>query len=349
MNINHSEYTIAEIAELFKKKDLIINRHYQRASGVWPISAKVFFIDTLLENYPFPKMYFYQLFDRAKRRPVMEVIDGQQRLMTILEFVDGDFKLNKGSKNYAGMAFSNLSEEQQEKFLMYRVPVDVILAAQRSELLEMFRRMNAYTAPLNTAEKRHSQFQGAFKWFAVELSSKISPMLEEWGILTTKQIVRMSDSELIAELSLVLEKGLINKSETEINKIYSKYDDAFPVAAIYESIISGFFESMATNFSELRGTNLSKPYAIHSLFAAYAHITHGIPNGEVDLGFPTRNKAIKVSNDVKMALLEISDAQELKEVTGKYGQYVAAALSTTTKVAQRRARTKVLAQILDPK
>jgi len=348
MNINHAEYTIAEMAAQFSRKELIVNREYQRGSGLWPSSAQTYFIDTILKKYPFPKLYFYQIFDKARKKPIMEIVDGQQRLQTIIDFLNNKICLNKASSEFAGRSFSNLTEETQESFLMYRVPVDVILAAQRPELLEMFRRMNAYTAPLNPAEKRHSKYQGKFKWFAVELSDQIGSVLENWNILTTKQIVRMSDAELIAELVLILEKGLINKSESDINKLYEKYDEEFSAEQEYFSLILGFFNLLAADFGELRDTLLMKPYAVHSLFAAYAHIKRGIPNGEKELGIPCRGKEIKKDDKSLAALLEISDAHELKDTKGKYGKYVSAALNTTTKAAQRRDRTNVLVSILDP-
>ena len=349
MNINHSEYTIAEMAEQFKRKDLVINRQYQRGGGLWPTSAQSYFIDTIIQGYPFPKLYFYQVFDKARKKPIVEVVDGQQRLLTIIDFINDKVKLNKASSTHAGLVFSDLTEQEREDFIMYRVPVDVILAAQRPELLEMFRRMNAYTAPLNSAEKRHAKYQGKFKWFAVELSDVIGTILEEWSILTTKQIVRMGDTELIADLVLVLENGIGTKSDSEINKLYERYEDNFPKEKDYFDFISGFFQTLSQDFTELRGTLLMKPYAIHSLFAAYAHIKRGIPHGEDDIGFPSRQKEIKKDRAAIAELLELSDAHELKDVTGKYKDYVASALNTTTKAAQRRTRTRIVSSILDPK
>jgi hypothetical protein len=348
MRINHSEYTIAEIIDGFSAKNIRINRSYQRSSGIWPPSAQSYFIDTILEQYPFPKLYFHQIYDKIRKKPIMEVVDGQQRLQTIIDFAQDKIQLSKASKNFAGLKFSELGEIVQESFLMYRVPVDVLLAAERPHLLEMFRRMNAYTAPLNPAEKRHSKYQGKFKWFAVELADRISPILEEYGILTTKQIVRMADVELIAELVIIIEQGLINRTEKAINNLYSKYEDNFPSEEAYFNLIYNFFKLLISHFGELRKTFIMKTYAIHSFFAAYVHIKQGIPRGVEDLGIPSRGKDIRCDSDTIKRLLEISDAHETKDIDGPYSKYVQAALSTTTKVAQRKARTQVLVSILDP-
>ncbi len=286
MNLNHSEYTIAEIVSRLESKEVKINRDYQRGGGIWPKSAKSYFIDTVLEQYPFPKLYFYQVFDRARRRPAMEVVDGQQRLLTIREFMRDEFSLSKASRNYSGKTYSQLDEDTQEKFQMTRVQVDVVLAAERTELLEMFRRMNAYTAPLNAAEKRHAQYQGRFKWFAVELADRISPTLEAFGILTPKQMIRMGDAELISELVVVLERGIVSRSERNISNLYKKYDKDFPFEEEYTDLISGFFTFFRDELTPIKDTLLARTYAVHSLFCVYAHHKRGIPNGQQALGFP---------------------------------------------------------------
>jgi len=348
MEINHSDYTIAELVERFKKKELVINRSYQRSADIWPDNAKIYFIDTILENYPFPKVYLYQTYDRARKKPVVEVVDGQQRLMTIIDFMQDKFKLSNASKKFSGYVFSNLPEDVQDRFAMYRVQSDVILAAERPELLEMFRRMNAYTAALNYAEKRHSIFQGKFKWFVLELADEISPILEQFGILTPKQIIRMADAEMISELVLVLEQGLINRSEKSIDLLYRKYDEKYEKEEEYSHKIKSFFDLIKNNFGELKNSLVMKPYAVHSLFSAYAHIRFGIPNGVEDIGIPSRNLQIKSDETVINELLAVSSAHETKDVEGRFRDYVIASSSTTTKQAQRKTRTRTFVRILDP-
>ena len=159
----------------------------------------------------------------------------------------------------------------------------------------------------------------------------------------------MADAEMIAEFVIILEEGLINRSESSINKIYKDYETSFENEDKYLHIIGKFFQILAEHFGALRDTFLMKPYAIHSFFAAYAHIKYGIPNGEEAIGFPCRGVDVKIDEIVFDKLLQVADAHETKDVDCPYGEYVKAAITTTTKAAQRKARTKVLAEILDPK
>jgi Protein of unknown function DUF262 len=346
MEINHSEYTISELVERFDK-DIRVNRDYQRGGGLWPDSAKVYFIDTILEQYPFQKLYFHQIYDKAKKKPIMEVVDGQQRILTIIDFMNDELRLTGASQNFKGLTFSQLPEDMQERLRMSRIQVDVILSAEKTKLLEMFRRMNAYTAPLNPAEKRHAKYQGKFKWFAVEMADRITPALEQFGILSPKQMLRMAEVEFIAELAIVVDSGIIHKSSKSIEDIYKKYDKQFPIEEKVSMVISSFFETLVNNFGTLRNSHLMKTYAIHSFFCAYAQIRYGIPNGEETVGVKTRNMNIKTDKQTMARLQALSDAHEVKDETGEFREYVAAT-STTTKEAQRKARSRVIAQIICP-
>lgn len=69
MNLNVSQITLIDLVEQISRKEVVINRHYQRGK-VWPDTAKTYFIDTILEGYPFPKIYLYQVFSEKSRRPI---------------------------------------------------------------------------------------------------------------------------------------------------------------------------------------------------------------------------------------------------------------------------------------
>ena len=335
MEINHAEYTIAEIVDRFGK-DIRVNRDYQRGGGLWPDSAKVYFIDTILEQYPFPKLYFHQVYDKIKKKPLMEVIDGQQRILTIIDFLNDDIRLTGASQNYKGLLFSDLPEDLQERVRMARIQVDVILATDKTKLLEMFRRMNAYTAPLNPAEKRHAKYQGKFKWFAVEIADRITPVLEQFGILTPKQMIRMADVEFIAELCIVLDSGIRHKSAKAIEDIYKKYDKLFAPEKeeLFSTAVLSFFDLLSTKFSILRGTHLMKTYAVHSFFTAFAQIQYGIPNGEESVGVPSIRKPVRTDKETISRLQALSDAHSRALRKSRF----ACGLSYKSRAARCRAR-----------
>lgn len=346
MNMSHTTYTIAEIRNQLSRKELIVNPDYQRSSDIWPPNAQSYFIDTILEGYPFPKVYFYESYDEKKKKPRREIVDGQQRIAAVISFANNDFKLTSASKNFKGLFFDELEPAYKQKFLMTPMQVDLILAAERAEVLEMFRRINAYTAPLNDAEKRHAEFQGEFKWFINEISDKYSPLLEAYGVFTEKQLVRMADAEFLTELALVLEEGIIDKSAASLMGIYEKYNDEFKKKGKYEERITEFFDALQNSLSELQDTFMMKSYVLHSLFCAMTHRKYGIPDGEDVIrlakdGVYFRNKQATIENLKKLAY-----AHETQDIEGKYKKYVEACLSTTHRVAQRTIRVRYIARAL---
>jgi hypothetical protein len=188
--------SIAEIREQMDSNTLVANHAYQRAAGLWPNAAKSYFIDTIINDFPFQSVYIHEYVSKQTKKIRKDIVDGQQRLTTIQSYLNDEFPLGTSTRLYPGKRFSQLDEDVQDEILSYSVPVITISQSDQNEILEMFRRMNAFMIPLNPSEKRHSQFHGAFKWFVNRLADEFSPMFNEYGILTQKQIVRMSDAEV---------------------------------------------------------------------------------------------------------------------------------------------------------
>src|SRR5690606_10155397 len=151
------------------------------------------------------------------------------------------FALGKNSKRYAGSKFSDLDEDIQDGFLVYTISMEVIRDAGRQQILQMFRRMNAYTLPLNAAEKRHSEFFGEFKDMVNRILDQ-STILSEWNIFTIRQTMRMADAEFVADLVLAMEEGVVSTSPTKLSELYRKYDPQFPHADQVQSRILHIFD-----------------------------------------------------------------------------------------------------------
>ena len=89
-----SGYTPTDFLEWRQSRTLVITPKFQRR-GVWKTPARSFFIDTLLRGMPVPPIYLRLVQSSDTKKQIREVIDGQQRLHAVLDYVDGKFRLSR--------------------------------------------------------------------------------------------------------------------------------------------------------------------------------------------------------------------------------------------------------------
>ena len=345
MKVEEGKYSILELTDWFRRKELVVNSEYQRGAGLWPTAAKSYFIDTVLKGFPFPKVYFYERMDKETKRPRREIVDGQQRITTLVEFADGKFALGKNAIGHEGRLFNQLSDEEQENFFGYTVSVDVIRNATRPDLLQMFRRMNAFTLPLNAAEKRHSEYFGEFKDWVNTLLDRYGSVFVNWGVLTSRQVVRSADAELIADLALAIEEGVVSTSPAKLAALYKVNDTTFGDRAKLTQQIEAAFDVVLSDFSELQKTYIMKTHVFHSFLCALIHNRYGLPDGEQSTTEATSGRFFSDRDRALASLQRLAVAHEEKDES-EFGEYVKAASEGGNRANQRAIRIKWLCRAL---
>lgn len=145
---------------------VVLSPDYQRPGGVWSLKKKQLFIDSLLNSYDIPKLYFHHLTGPyASEDKDYAIIDGRQRLETIWEFIDGRFALANDFRFYenedfaaAGMTFPAIEKAFPRLLIRFHarsLSVMVVTAEDLDFIEEMFSRLNE-AVPLNAAEKRNA-------------------------------------------------------------------------------------------------------------------------------------------------------------------------------------------------
>src|SRR5213593_2627496 len=105
---NTRNYSIRDFEEWDERDELTLAPKFQRRD-VWSDKARSYLIDTILNGKPIPKIYMRQDTNPETRRTVREIVDGQQRLRTVLSFVKDGFKISKSHGNgFGGKSFSAL-------------------------------------------------------------------------------------------------------------------------------------------------------------------------------------------------------------------------------------------------
>lgn len=345
MQLNSTAYSIREILNMLERRELVVNNEYQRGSGLWPDGPASYFIETILEGFPFPKIYLFEYLTRPDRNIKKEIVDGQQRIGSVKRFFDNQLRLTTDSK-FSGQTFDDLDDEYKDAFLTYAVSVDVIRNARESEILQMFRRMNAYTLPLNEAEKRHSSFQGRFKWFVNSTADDTESFFLEYGVFKPREIVRMADAEFISECILALERGIVSTSAKDLSRLYSKYDETFEEAQRYNRMITSAVQYIYEHFEVLRKTKMMKNYAVQTLIIALMHCRYGIEAVRNEWNVQPIDTFCTNPERAANELLGLAQAHEAKELEGPHGTYVWGALGGTNREPRRRARMAAVLRAL---
>jgi hypothetical protein len=344
MRIEEAKYSVIEIAEWLRKKDLSVNKEYQRSGGLWPKSAKSYFIDTILKGFPFPRIYFHEMVDREQRRPKREIVDGQQRVGAIVDFLENRFRLTNPS-DFLGNTFEELNTELQDAFCSYPVSVGVIRNAERSEILQMFRRMNAYTLPLNNAEKLQSDFSGEFKTWVNKTLDEVEGVIVDWQVLSSRQILRKLDTEFITDLALAIDQGILSTSPTLLRRMYRENDEDFPAREFMNNRILGTLEFVRNEMPFVVGTMLTRTHVFFSLLCALIHNRWGLPHGNETIGLDPIGRFWESREAAEPNLLRLAAAHEEKDLA-HYEEYITAASEGGNRANQRAVRTRWLCRAL---
>ncbi len=187
-----------------------------------------------------PLIFIQDKTDPETFEPKRLVVDGQQRLRTVLAYVDAKClpDLNESDQfsilrmhnaDIAGVPFNRLAEDLRHRVLQFEFSVHVLPSTTPNKLiLETFARMNATGTRLNEQEVRNAEFSGAFKQLAYHLAYGELERWLRWELFAKAQIARMKDVELTSELIIFLLIGFSGKSQATIRNHYRDYDDEVP-------------------------------------------------------------------------------------------------------------------------
>lgn len=161
MTIKQIEVTVGEITRGYVNNDEKGVRGYDGRLDIRPPYQREFIynereqqavIDTVLKGYPLNVMYWVRRGDDAECP--YEVMDGQQRTLSLCEYVAGKF-------SYDFKAFFNQPADVQKKILDYRLTV-YVCEGEPSEKLAWFQTINIAGKPLNAQEIRNAVYAGPF-------------------------------------------------------------------------------------------------------------------------------------------------------------------------------------------
>jgi hypothetical protein len=240
LDISPTQYSVGDFRGWQRDGSLDLKPRFQRRS-VWKTGAKSLFIDTLAGGLPVPLILVRDRVDLTTQRTTREVIDGQQRLRTVLSFVDpgslpdftpetDGFTVRKShNRDLADKAFGSIDDDDQRAILGYKFSVQVLPSdVDEREVLKIFARINSTGTKLSPQEILNAEFFGEFKTLMYELALEQLDRWLAWKVFSPDEIARMAEVEMVSDLTVQMLKGLTGRSKLVLHRAYDENDDKFP-------------------------------------------------------------------------------------------------------------------------
>lgn len=213
MRLLPSDPDVATIVARIKNHDINLQPEFQRGE-VWSTAKKQKLIDSILRDWHVPPIHVIEVKGTAQQ----EVLDGQQRLVSIRDFVNGEFTVdghtepyNEGLAGLDGLRYSSLPTDWRRRFDRFTVRIFLITDYESSEPGELFFRLNQPMS-LTAAEQRNAFFGPARQQVKVLVA-----FMDQVGI--DKSFLgfsnsRMAYDDVLARLCCSLEAGTLNEKVT---------------------------------------------------------------------------------------------------------------------------------------
>lgn len=197
MRYSNLEWTIGDLLDLIESKRINLRPPYQR-NFIWSSKDQKLLIDSIRKGYPLPNFFILKNKDNT-----YEMVDGQQRAITICRFIKNEFR--DSSKHY-------YKDYDENTFINYKLNVVLLedFNGTTETKEEFFYLVNKRGVQLNPSEVNHAYYHDTDFMNLVNRMSEYQPLID-LDIFTDKTIMRMNDRSLVEELAAYLIKGITDK------------------------------------------------------------------------------------------------------------------------------------------
>lgn len=311
---------------------------FQR-NPIWSQKSKSYLIDTILKGLPVPEIFIQVKTDKDGNTKYV-VVDGQQRIRSILEYIDGEYELLESeTTEYGGKEFKDLPDGTKTEFWDYPIVTRELKTANDDEVRSVFTRMNKYVFPLNPQERRHAIYRGYFMELVNQLTDD-----EYWvdnKIVSPSDVRRMLDSEFISELIIAMLHGAQTKKPEDIDGFYRKYDEEFEDRTDIKTEFSSTRNKIEEIMGDLRPTRWRNKVDFYSLFLAFHDLMkeYTIPSARYE---QIRDRLCAFGAEV--------DSYRTKDTTSiQYvKEYADTIIAHTTEKSQREKRLQLVRKLIIP-
>lgn len=226
---------------------LDIRPPYQR-EWVYKDKQRDAVIDTVYRGFPLNVMYW-----AVREDGDFEVIDGQQRTISLCQYVEGDFSIPVGGHQ---LAFHNLQPDQQDRILDYELMI-YHCEGTDSEKLEWFRIINIAGERLTDQELRNAVYHGSWVTDAKKFFSKTGGPAYAIG---GKYLSGSANRQDYFETAI----RWINDGDVEQYMIQHQHDaDSKPLREHFKQVIDWVQVNFTKYRAEMKGVDWGSLYSAH--------------------------------------------------------------------------------------
>jgi hypothetical protein len=344
-------HTTHRTVNWFRKADdaeeLVLAAPFQR-NPVWTDIQKAYLIDTILNGLPIPELYMQDIGnENGDERHV--VVDGQQRIRAVLDFLSGAFSLEGDdvARQWRGLKFEELSADDKKVVFNYKFVVRILPPMDEDSVRAIFSRLNRNVVSLNDQELRNATYWGPFIK-AIQMMADEDVFWTDAGIFSANDHRRMLDHEYISELAIAVLHGPQNKKD-KLDYYYQLYEESFEDR---ETLIRTFRSTTAeisALLPRLAGTRWRKKSDFYTLFLCLAEKADQFPFSAEDRErFAERLLTFSSAVD-ELARLDEPDQERLNPDILAYSRSVVRAASDRgSRVARANALNHYVFDIVPP-
>ncbi len=279
LTYSRNELKIQQIYNDFRDEVLIVDQSYQRRS-IWLERDKIRLIETILLGLIIPEVYFWDAeTDPDSGKTITHIVDGQQRISAVVDFINNNFKLSKEhliteqiKEKYGDKRFADLSNDDKIIIWTFNFSIVRIKDKNKDEIRNIFYRLNLTDYSLNDQEKRHSNTWGCF----ADLSKEISelPFWNDYNLFNYGDVKRMKDEEFCASLLLLARKGIINQvNQAPLNEAYADYASDYPDYESDKQRVLKWIEAFKKLYSSEHRSFIRKRTQLYTVFCLLDYFT----------------------------------------------------------------------------
>lgn len=264
--------TVAMLVQGLGNKELFVDNSFQRRL-VWTEKQKVRLIETVLMGYPMPEVYLWQQpADPDTGQQKRSIVDGQQRLTAMQQFVANEWPLSakyldEPGSPYTDLKWKDMPAELRQTFWDYVVNARIIPSDINDEQIKaIFQRLNETDRSLNPQELRNAKFNGLF--IATAEQAADLEELQKLNVFTDTQIRRMGDIQFTSSLLMFMRRGLVEENVERVNETYDMYNDIYEEAEDDLAELRRFFSDCDAAYITDTSTRkmFTKPVHLYTLF-----------------------------------------------------------------------------------